>query len=274
MKLNFSVLILTYNEEINIAQCLYSLKECDDIVVIDSNSTDRTVDIAKDYPNVRIVFRSFDNFAHQRNFALDNISFSNKWILHLDADEVVDFSFIEECNFLANKDEKSAYLVPSKLILNNKWVKFSSGYPTYQMRFMKIGEIRFVQVGHGQRESESIRGIGYMKSPYIHYNFSKGFTDWFEKHNRYSSMEAIAVINEMKTKYGFKDVFSMDPTTRRCAQKAITFRLPFRPLIVFFAFYILRRGFLDGKSGYTFCRLRKTYEWMIDLKIKEIKGQQ
>ena len=86
-------------------------------------------------------------------------------------------------------------------------------------------------------------------------------------------MEAVTLIKEMQVKPKIKDIFSGDPTIRRKAQKGITFELPFRPLIIFFALYILRGGFLDGKKGYTFCKLRKTYEWMIDLKIKELESQ-
>jgi hypothetical protein len=76
----------------------------------------------------------------------------------------------------------------------------------------------------------------------------------------------------MTVKSKLTELFSGDPTIRRKAQKRLSFSLPFRPLVVFIAFYILRGGFLDGQAGYMFCKLRKTYEWMIDLKIKELRN--
>jgi glycosyltransferase involved in cell wall biosynthesis len=269
MSVNFSVLLLTHNEEDNIKRCLNALSVCDDIIVIDDLSTDNTVTISQSFPNVQIYTRKFDNFANQRNYALDKIEFKYTWILHLDADEVVTEDFINECIQLAEKDEKSAYWVPSKLIFFDKWIKHASSYPVYQMRFMKLGEIRFVQVGHGQRESESKRGIGYMKNAYLHYNFSKGLEEWKEKHNKYSLAEAIEEVFEKPC--SFWGLFSPDKIIKRRTLKYLSHKICGRPSIRFLYLYILKKGFLDGMSGYKYCKLMSSFEKMIVLKKQEIK---
>ncbi len=269
INVNFSILLLTHNEEDNIKRCLNALSVCDDIVVIDDMSTDNTVSIIQSFPNTRVFIRKFDNFANQRNYALDNILFKHTWILHLDADEVVTEVFLDECNKLAEKDEKSAYWVPCKLMFFGKWIKHASGYPVYQMRFMKLGEIRFVQVGHGQREGKSIRGIGYMKNAYLHYNFSKGLEEWKEKHNKYSLAEAIEEVFEKPC--SFLGLFSHDKIIKRRTLKYLSHKICGRPFIRFLYLYIIKKGFLDGMSGYKYCKLMALFEKMIVLKKHEIK---
>lgn len=267
MEFKFSVLILTFNEELNIRRCLEPLKGIQDIIVIDSFSTDSTLSILNEYPNVRIFQRKFDDFASQRNFGLKNCEPKYPWVLHLDADELVDREFLEECSLLASLDQKSGYLVPSKLIFLNKWIKHASGFPVYQMRFMKLGEVEFVQVGHGQREGDSIRGMGYMKSAYLHFNFSKGLSDWFEKHNRYSTLEAKQ--EQIDNSVSLVNIFSNDKVIKRRALKNISHKLPFRPMLKFCYLYFIRLGFLDGMEGLYYCRLMSIYEIMILLKKKE-----
>lgn len=268
MTVNFSILILTFNEELNIAKCLDALNDCMDIVIIDSFSTDKTLDIISNYSNIRVFQRKFDNFANQRNYALDNLQFNQKWILHLDADEIVDNDFIEECNRLAESDNKSAYWVSSKLIFLNRWIRYASSYPVYQMRFMKLGEVRFIQVGHGQREGEALRGFGSMKNSYLHYNFSKGISEWIEKHNRYSLAEAIEEINEQPG--SFWNIFSKEIIIKRRTLKYISHKLCCRPFLRFMYLYVIKKGFLDGIPGYYYCQLMAMYERMIVLKKKEL----
>lgn len=268
MKASFSAIILTYNEEINIERCLNSLTVCDDIVVIDSYSSDGTLDLVNKYNNVRVFQRKFDNFAYQRNYALDNFKYNHDWILHLDADEVIDSDFMEECNQIVERNDKSAFWVPSKLIFLDKWIRYASSYPVYQMRFMKLGEVRFIQVGHGQREGEALRGFGYMKSPYLHFNFSKGLSDWFEKHNRYSQAEALVEINEQNL--SIWNLFSKEIVVKRRTLKHLSHKIYFRPQFRFLYLYFINRGFLDGMAGFQYCQLMAMYERMIVLKKKEI----
>ena len=171
--MSFSVLILTRDEEINIASCLESVSWCDDVVVLDSYSTDGTVDLAKRM-GARIFQRHFDSFAGQRNYALDAIRFRYPWLFQLDADERFTAQLRSECNAVVDKDVHSGYLVPNKMIFQGEWLRWAATYPTYQVRLLKVGELRFVQIGHGQREGNALRGIGMLQEPYLHFSFSKG----------------------------------------------------------------------------------------------------
>jgi glycosyltransferase involved in cell wall biosynthesis len=264
-----SVLILTLNEEQNLPACLESVAWCDDIVVYDSFSTDRTVEIAK-VARARVVQRVFDNFASQRNHALDEVAYKYPWVFHLDADERFTPALLEECQEAVRADECSGYLVPSKMMFMGRWLRFSGMYPSYQTRLLKRGEVRFIQKGHGQREGEAQRGIGRLKEPYLHYSFNKGITDWFAKHNRYSTQEALDSL--MSQRHGKLDPWgwvSREPVRRRRALKELAAYLPCRPLLRFLYMYCLRLGVLDGMPGYHYCRLQATYEYMIALKMKE-----
>lgn len=272
-EMNFSVLILTYNEEQNIAACLESLKECDDIAVLDSFSMDNTVDIARN-AGYKVYQRKFDSFADQRNYGLDNIIFKNQWVFHLDADERFTPELIKECSDLAAKDEKSGYFAASKTIFKDRWLRWSGEYPVYQMRFSKIGEIRFIQSGHGQREGEARRGIGKMTNAYLHLVLAKGTDDWNEKHRKYARQEAEAYIRMQTEKPVLSDMLSSDEIKRRRAMKQLSFTLPFRGTLRFIMLYFLKLGFLDGYAGLEYCRLKSKYETMIAEEICNHRNKQ
>ena len=267
-----SAVILTFNEENIITQCLAALDFVDETVVFDSFSSDNTVNIAQQF-GAKVVTRTFDNYSIQRNEALKAVSPQTDWILMVDADEIVSPALKMEILKLTNltNNPVTLYRVRRKDMFQGKWIKYSSGYPTWFGRLFRQGKVWIER--EINEEYHTSGKVGYLQQHLIHFPFNKGLASWFEKHNRYSTMEAVTLIKEMQVKPKIKDIFSGDPTIRRKAQKGITFELPFRPLIIFFALYILRGGFLDGKKGYTFCKLRKTYEWMIDLKIKELESQ-
>jgi glycosyltransferase involved in cell wall biosynthesis len=270
----FSVLILTRNEEQNLPDCLASVKWCDDIVVLDSRSTDQTTAVAK-RAGARVFERLFDDFAAQRNFALDKIPFRHPWIFHLDADERFTEPLQHECETVIAADQHSGFLVPSKLMFMDKWLRWSGMYPVYQMRLMKLGEIRFIQTGHGQREADAKRMVGKLREPYLHYNFSKGLDDWREKHDRYSTKEAEESLQErQKRRIAWRDLWGNDPVARRRALKRLSMRLPCRPILRFLYMYVFRLGFLDGRPGLLYCRLLATYEKMIVTKLKDLERGQ
>jgi hypothetical protein len=104
----------------------------------------------------------------------------------------------------------------------------------------------------------------------LHYPFNKGVAFWLERHNRYSSMEALTLAEEVRRPLPWRLLFSGDPMLRRKAQKQLAYRLPGRPLAVFLYLYLVRFGFVDGVAGLRFCCLRGIYEYMIDLKAREL----
>jgi glycosyltransferase involved in cell wall biosynthesis len=266
-----SVLILTLNEERNIGTCLAALRGFNDIVVLDSFSTDQTVQIANGL-GARVYQREFDNFAGQRNFALENIDFSNEWILHLDADEALTTELLEEIRRAILDPNVDAYRIPSRLMFMGQWLRYSGMYPTYQVRLGRKRALRFAQVGHGQREDLDPRRVATLKQAYLHYSFSKGLADWFERHNRYSTDEARATVVRLREggRVDWLGLISTAATRRRRAMKDLSMHMPFRPLLRFLYMYVLRRGFLDGRAGWTYCRMMATYEFMIVAKAREM----
>ena len=269
-----SILILTLNEEVNIEACLKSVAWCDDVVLVDSFSSDRTVDLAK-AAGAKVHQRKFDDFAGQRNYAMDVIPFKHLWLFQLDADERFTDELRAECEQVVHADAHSGFMVPSKLMFMGRWLRRAGMYPTYQMRLLKRGEVRFIQHGHGQREADAKRGIGFLSEPYLHYNFSKGLTDWFEKHNCYALAEARQAIASTSdaTNPALTDLFTSNGTRRRRALKHFSASLPFRPTLKFLYMYLFRLGFLDGIPGYHYCRLMAFYEYLIVVKTAELRRQ-
>ena len=268
----FSVLILTLDEEGNLPGCLESVAWCDDVVVLDSLSSDRTVEIAR-AAGAKVYQREFDDFAGQRNHALGNIKFKHRWVFHLDADERFTPRLRRECEKAIVRDERSGYLVPSKMMLEGRWLKRSGMYPSYQMRLMKLGEISFVQKGHGQREADAARGVGYLHEPYLHFSFSKGLREWSERHRRYARDEAEEALKEsMPAVRILTGMFSFDPIRRRRALKQLSFRLPARPLMRFAYMFLFRGGICDGWPGFRYCRLMAWYEKMISEHLRAIRS--
>jgi glycosyltransferase involved in cell wall biosynthesis len=268
--MSVSVLILTLNEEINLPDCLESVSWSDDVVVFDSFSSDRTVEIAEQF-GARVVQREFDNYAAQRNAAFNDVEYKNPWILMIDADERPTDELTREIKEICSEaDSKTTlYRVRRKDKFFGKWLKRSSGYPTWFGRLFKAGTVRVEREINEEYHTDG--EIGHLEEHLIHHPFNKGIAFWVERHNRYSSMEAAALIEEVRGRLRFRDLFSGDPTVRRKYLKQLAFRMPCRPLLVFCYLYFARFGFLDGMAGLTYCRLRAMYEYMIDLKVKELR---
>lgn len=265
-----SVLILTLDEEVNIGNCLDSVAWADDVLVLDSGSTDRTVEIAR-LKGARVMHRPFDSFAAQRNYGLREGNLAHEWVLHLDADERVTPPLHDELVRVARHGGKDAFRVPSKLIFQGTWLKHAGMYPTYQIRFGRRDALAFKQVGHGQRGDLSPDRIGTLDEPLLHYAFSKGISHWFERHNRYSTDEARHAAELMEEAIDWAGLLSDDVQRRRRALKDLSYRLPLRPLLRFLYVYVLRRGFLDGRAGFDYAVMMAVYEYMTTLKTRLLR---
>jgi len=268
-----SVLILTLNEEINLPGCLDSVRWCDDIVVYDSYSADRTVEIAR-AAGARVFQRSFDNYANQRNAAFSQVKYKHPWLLMLDADERSTLAVEREIRGIADSGKQSTtlYHIRRKDMFFGKWLQRSSGYPTWFGRFFRVGRVRVEREINEEYHTDG--KIGHLQEHLIHYPFNKGVSYWFERHNGYSSMEAKTLVQEVRKPLDLKKVFSSDPTIRRKILKQTAYRMPGRPFLVFCYLYLLRMGFLDGRAGLTYCILRCIYEYMIDIKVKELQRRE
>lgn len=269
----YSVLILTHNEAINIDRCLTSLSCCDDIVVLDSFSTDSTMEILRRHP-VRTCQRTFDTFAGQRNWGIQHVDFKHAWVLHLDADECLTPELHQELLEVTAKDEKSAYLIANKIVFMGRWIRHASMFPHYQARLLRLGEAEFVQKGHGQTLGATLRGVGVLREAYWHHNFSKGIADWVTRHNRYSTDEAFR-IGSQKGSWGSamkQAIWGLTPQERQQGRKRLADSVPFRPVIRFGYLYFWRLGFLDGVAGFHYCMLMAIYDYFTRLKCAELRG--
>ena len=267
--MEISVLILTYNEAPNLPQCLASVSFSDDIVIIDSGSSDDTRKIAKE-AGASILYRKFDNYAAQRNFGL-GAEFRHEWILMLDADERLSQELLRELEVVtAAKDNRNTlYRMRRKDMFMGRWLRRSSGYPTWFGRLFRKGQVRVERAINEEYYTDG--EVGMLQGHLIHYPFNKGLHFWFERHNCYSTMEAERLIEETKGAVPWRGFCDKDPMLRRKAFKQFAYRLPFRPVLTFFYLFFLRFGFLDGLPGFQFSIMRATYEFMISLKISELK---
>jgi len=268
-----SVLILTFNEEVNLTGCLDSVVWSNDIVIFDSYSTDSTVEIAREF-GARVYQRKFDDYAGQRNAALNEVTFKNSWVLMVDADERWPREIYTEsiAAIKSDKDDRiSIYHFRRKDYFSGRWLKRSNGYPSWAGRLVRLGKVSVKRKIN--EEYHTIGGKAFLNSHFFHYPFNKGLSYWIERHNRYSSMEARTLIDESRHRMRGSMLLSHDPTIRRKFYKRLAYRLPCRPLLVFCYLFFIRLGFLDGMAGLTYCRLRCIYEYTIDLKIKELRSQ-
>lgn len=267
-----SVIILTLNEEIHLPSCLDALAWCDDVIVLDSFSTDGTKALCEQR-GVRFFQNRFTGFGSQRNWALDNANPKNPWILILDADERVTPELALELGAIAAADppDVGAWRVRRRFYMWGRWLRYSSLYPTWVVRFIRRDRVRYQDRGHA--ETQTVTGlIKDLKHDLIDENL-KGIDEWYERQNRYSRKEAQLEFDQAGTGLPISGLLSSDPLQRREALKRLAWRLPARGLIYFLYSYFLRRGFLDGRDGYVFCRMRASYQVEVDIKKYDLMRQ-
>lgn len=288
-----SVLILTRNEEHNLPSCLASVAWCDDIVVLDSLSTDRTAEIARS-AGARVFPRAFTDFADQRNWAHEHIGFRHAWVFHLDADEHFTPELRAECEAIAAAEQRAVHdaadhpgldsptgrhavldgaaadgwLVAPRMFFRGRWIPHCTDYPAFQTRFVRARGFRFVQVGHGQREAPEMR-VRRLTANYTHDLSACSEDEWRAKHARYARQEAAEIrANPVSLGEIARRIRRGPRLERRRALKRLWFHLPLRPLLRFCYQYGWRGGFLDGAPGLAYCRLLSQYEGMIARELR------
>jgi glycosyltransferase involved in cell wall biosynthesis len=266
-----SIYILTYNEELDIAACIESAMLSDDIIVVDSYSSDRTVEIVKSYP-VRLVQNAFESHGKQRTWMLESVVPKYEWVYILEADERMTPELFAESVAASQNSEYIAYYVAERVIFMNHWIRYSTQYPRYQLRLFRHGQVWFADYGHTEREVYDGKA-GYLQETYPHYTCSKGLSRWIEKHNRYSTDEAKETIYQLeKGNVKWQDLlFGRSEVEKRRALKDLSLRLPARPVLRFFYMYFILGGCLDGNAGLAWCTLQAFYEYLILLKTWEMK---
>jgi glycosyltransferase involved in cell wall biosynthesis len=269
------------NEEQDLPGCLESVAWSDDIHVYDSMSTDDTVAIAErygakvtqcDYGNNKLPFGG-DESKH-RNWALQHIDFKNEWIYHADADERVTLDLYEAMkDAVENRKDCVAFRVRRRDYFLGRWLKHVTPSP-FNIRLFMRSRLKYERAINPLVVVDGI--VGNIDAHFDHFSFSKGMAHWLEKHNKYSTLEAQQIIDNHNNgvEWSFVKAFTeSDRNKRRYHQKELFYRLPFRPLIKFLLLYIAKRGFLDGRAGFTYAVLQSIYEYFIILKTRELKLQ-
>lgn len=268
--MSVSIFIQTLNEEVNLPGLFDSVAWADDVVVLDSLSTDGTERLCRER-GARFYARKYDGRGPHQNWAMENIPFKHKWVFYLDADERMTPELREEITTIAaDPDEKRvAFYCGRKNYFMGRWIRHAMP-PGMIMRFFQPPHIRFERLAN---PIPTIQGeVGYLRNHFLHYNFSKGMTEWFERHNRYSTYEAIETMKALKNRpVEMCRLFSRDPITRRYELKNLSFRMPGRPFLKFAYTFLAQGGFLDGHAGLTYCVLQSIYEYQICLKVREMK---
>lgn len=269
-KVMVSVMIFTLDEEIHLPSCLESLDWCDDVIVVDSYSTDNTENICKD-KGIQFYQHQFEGFGSQRNWALDNIKTKNPWILILDADERVTEDLAAELLQIAhsNPQDVGAYRLRRRFYMWGRWLRYSSLYPTWVVRFIHRERVQYFNRGHA--ETQEVQGsVLELHHDLIDENL-KGMAEWFERQNLYSTRDAEYELLQEEHPFDFRDLFSGDPLRRRALLKGIACRLPGRAPLYFIYSYVFRLGFLDGRDGLVFCLMKSSYQRMVAIKKYDMK---
>ena len=264
-----SVLILTLNEEQDLPGCLDSIAWCDDIHIMDSGSTDRTVEIAR-ARGVEVVVRPFDSFAAQRNASMQ-LPFRYPWVLMLDADErpTPELNAEMQCAVAAAPAAVSAFRIRRRDYLWGTWLRHAQMTPSY-IRLLRAGRVHYTR---SINEVTQVDGkIANLQCPFDHLAFSKGIAHWVARHNTYSTREAELIADGDATRHASlrEALFGASVQQRRVAQKAIFYRLPLRPVIKWVYLVFLRGAVLDGSAGLMYATLISFYEYLIEVKCREL----
>jgi glycosyltransferase involved in cell wall biosynthesis len=264
-----SVLILTHNEEQDLPACLDSVAWSDDIHVLDSGSTDRTTEIARQR-GATVTTRHFDTYAAQRNAGMQ-LPFRHTWVLVLDADErtTAELSAEMQPAVAAAPPSVSGFRIRRRDFLWGTWLKHAQMTP-YYVRLLRVGHAHYTR---DVNEVVEVSGdILDLHSPFDHLAFSKGVSHWMAKHNAYSSKEAELLANGDATHGAslYQALFARNFHERRVAQKAIFYELPARPLIKWCYMMFVRGALLDGPAGVMYATLQSFYEFLIEVKHQEL----
>lgn len=260
-----SVVVLTRDEEINLPSCLESLRWCTDVVVLDSFSRDRTEEIAR-AAGATFVQHAFQGFGSQRNWALESLPL-REWVLFLDADERVPPELVASFErALTDLPERvAAFRMRRRFHMWGRWLRHSSLYPTWVVRLVRRGRVRYVDRGHA--ETQEVDGeTTELDADLIDENL-KGLEAWFERQNRYSTREAAHELSSDGHGLPAQLVKAIgDPLERRALARRLARGLPLRGAWYFLYAWLLRGGFRDGRDGLAFCMMRAIYEEMIAIK--------
>jgi glycosyltransferase involved in cell wall biosynthesis len=242
-----SATVITYNEEQNIAGALQSLSWADEIVVVDSGSSDATLEICREYTD-RIFRRNWTGYVDQKNFAIDQAR--HDWIFSLDADERSSQELRAEIKNLARKGFASCgYKIPRVAFFLGRWIRHGDWYPDYQLRLFDRRHGRW----QGGRVHESVKineRPGFLKGEIHHFTY-RSLSDYLRRLETYSNLAAFDY--------------------HQAGKSAAPFKLLANPLAAFIKAYLLKRGFLDGTAGFAVAVMGAVSVFFKYAKLYELK---
>jgi len=265
-----AALIPTCNEALNLPDCLASLRGwVDEIFVVDSFSTDRTCEIAS-AAGAQVVRHEYRGPAEQKNWALDNLSISADWVLILDADERVTAALRDEIvGLIAAPGARLGFYLNRLFIFYGHPIRHCGWYPSWVLRLFRRGAARYES--RAVHEHMVVDGpVGYCRNHLLHED-QRDLSHWIDKHNRYSSLEAIEM---MRARSGTSRTASRlhgAVALKRLIKERLWPYLPGRGLLYFLYLYVLRLGFLDGAAGWRFCLMHASFELWTSMKYWELR---
>ena len=276
-KVPVSIIVPIKDEADNLERCLNALKWANEIFVVDSMSTDGSIEIAEQM-NAKVVQFEFNGtWPKKKNWALENLPFRNEWVFIVDADEVLPSSSEEEVRSITtNKQEEVAgYWINRRFMFMGKWLKHAY-YPNWNLRLFRHRLGRYekltgVDTASGDNEVHEhviVHGVTkHLHSEIDHFAFPS-IEVFVEKHNRYSNWEA-----RVSLQHSSDISVQLQKTEVKLKRKIknLVKKMPFRPLFRFLYVYIWQLGFLDGKEGYYFARLHAMYELLTVAKTEELR---
>ena len=274
-KVPLSLFVPCKNEEANLARCLQSVPWVDEVFVVDSHSTDRTVSIAEEYGTKVVQFEYNGGWPKKKNWALENLPFSHEWVLILDADECLPPEAEEEIKkIVTDPDKKHAgYWINRRYFFLGQPLKHAY-FPNWNLRlfrhklgrYEKITDLSTDSGDHEIHEHVVVKGTtGKLLSIMDHHAFPT-IDSFVEKHNRYSNWEAIV---ESSAKDEDSALQHKEVKGKRRLRRIFR-KLPFRPTLRFLYVYLWQGGILDGWPGYVFARLHAQYEFLSQAKAKAV----
>lgn len=227
--ISVSIVIITKNEEQNIGDALESVKDFEDIVVVDSFSEDRTVEICRKYTG-RVFQHEWQGYAKQKQMAVDYAE--RDWVLILDADERVTPELKEEIIEVLYKPDCNGFYIPRKNFFLGKWIRHSGWWPDYTLRLFRK-DVSYVE----QREVHEkviVKGaVGYLKKPLEHYTY-RSISEYIKKMENYSTLSA-------------REIVLKNP---KISYTALAFKMTISPVFTFLKMFFLKQGFRDGMHGF------------------------
>jgi glycosyltransferase involved in cell wall biosynthesis len=236
--MSLSVTVIALNQEANIGPCLASVSFADEIVVVDTGSTDRTMEFARPYTD-RVITSAWQGFAGTKNFALDQAQ--GDWVFVLDTDERVPEALREEILAVARNDGPlNGYRVPRKNYFGGRWIKHLGWYPDYTLRLFRREQGRFRD--REVHEEVEVNGpVGTLLTPLDHYSYDN-LGEYAARQERYARLAARELAKR--------------------GRRPLPGELAWRPFITFLNLYFFKQGFLEGCLGLALARQGSRYNYL------------